>query len=49
METGELVSIGDIERRSGLYILGKSGMGKTSLLVNLILQDIKNGHGRAPR
>lgn len=37
--------IGDIERRSGLYILGKPGMGKTSLLVNLILQDMQNGHG----
>src|SRR4051794_23159305 len=39
------VSIGDIERRSGLYMLGKPGMGKSSLLVNLAAQDIKHGHG----
>ena len=45
IETDELISIGDVERRSGLYILGKPGMGKTTLMVNLILQDIKHGHG----
>jgi DNA helicase HerA-like ATPase len=44
-ETNEPVRLGDIERRSGLYILGRSGTGKTSLLVRLIEQDIKNGHG----
>ena len=27
--TGELITLGDLERRSGLYILGKPGMGKT--------------------
>ena len=27
--TGEEVVIGDIARRSGLYILGKPGMGKS--------------------
>jgi hypothetical protein len=37
--------IGDIEHRSGLYILGKPRMGKSWLLVNMILQDIKHGHG----
>jgi hypothetical protein len=45
IETDEIISIGDVERRSGLYILGKPGMGKTTLLVNLILQDIEHGHG----
>jgi DNA helicase HerA-like ATPase len=44
-ETGEIISIGDIERRSGLYILGVSGTGKTELIKRLILQDIENGHG----
>src|SRR4051794_32485419 len=44
-ETGKPLFIGDNERRSGLYVLGKSGMGKTTLLVNLIRQDIENGHG----
>jgi len=45
IDTGEIVTIGDIERRSGLYVVGRPGMGKTSLLVNLILQDIEHGHG----
>jgi hypothetical protein len=44
-ETGQPITIGDVERRSGLYVLGKSGMGKTTLLINLMEQDIKNGHG----
>lgn len=33
------------DRRRHMYILGKTGMGKTTLLENLILQDIQNGHG----
>jgi hypothetical protein len=37
--------IDDTERTSGLYILGKPRMGKSWLLINMILQDIKNGHG----
>jgi hypothetical protein len=45
IETGEEITIGDIERRSGLYILGKPGMGKTLLLDSLVLQDIEHGHG----
>jgi hypothetical protein len=45
IETDEIVSLGDVERRSGLYILGKPGMGKTTLMVNMILQDIEHGHG----
>ena len=44
VETGQEVRLGDIERRSGLYILGKMGMGKSSLIVNMMLQDEKNGH-----
>lgn len=44
-ETGQKITIGDIERRSGLYVLGKPGMGKTTLLVNLAIKDITNGHG----
>lgn len=45
VQTGQSVSIGDIERRSGLYVLGKSGMGKSSLLVNILLSDITSGYG----
>lgn len=33
------------DRRSHLYILGKTGMGKTTLLENMVLQDIYNGQG----
>src|SRR3954469_20428474 len=39
------VTIGDIERRSGLYLLGQTGTGKTNLLKNLIVSDIRNNHG----
>jgi hypothetical protein len=45
IQTGQEVRLGDIERRSGLYILGKPGMGKSALMVNMINQDIQNGHG----
>jgi len=30
-----------------MYIIGKTGMGKTNLLEHLVIQDIKNGHGVA--
>jgi len=30
-----------------MYIIGKTGMGKTTLLENMIIQDIKNGYGLA--
>lgn len=33
------------DRRRHMYCLGKTGMGKSTLLTNLILQDIHNGHG----
>jgi len=33
------------DRRQHLYCVGKSGTGKTTLLRNLILQDIEHGHG----
>ena len=45
VETGQQVRLGDIERRSGSYFLGKMGMGKSALAVNIALQDIANGHG----
>lgn len=41
----EEVTIGDIERRGGLLLRGNPRTGKTTLLVNLILQDIEHGHG----
>ncbi len=33
------------DRRRHIYILGKTGMGKTTLLENMILADIYAGHG----
>jgi len=35
------------DRRRHMYIIGKTGMGKTNLLENLVIQDIRNGHGVA--
>jgi hypothetical protein len=35
------------DRRQHLYCLGKSGTGKTTLLHNLLVQDIEAGHGLA--
>jgi GTPase SAR1 family protein len=43
--TGDLITIGDLERRSGLYILGITGTGKTSLMINLMNHDFRQGHG----
>src|SRR5258706_13294582 len=33
------------DRRQHLYAIGKTGTGKTTLLFNLICQDIERGHG----
>ncbi|MBH41535.1 MAG: hypothetical protein CL685_02375 [Candidatus Magasanikbacteria bacterium] len=33
------------DRRRHMYIIGKTGMGKSTLMENMILQDIYNGHG----
>lgn len=33
------------DRRQHMYVIGKTGVGKTSLLKNMALQDIKNGEG----
>jgi hypothetical protein len=37
----------DDDRRTGMYILGKPGMGKSMYMHNLIHQDIANGYGVA--
>jgi len=41
------VHIGDDDRRRHVYIIGKTGTGKTELLKYMVLQDIKAGHGVA--
>ncbi len=33
------------DRRRHMYVIGKTGMGKTNLLENLAINDIRNGHG----
>ncbi len=33
------------DRRRHMYVIGKTGMGKTNLLENLVIQDIQNGRG----
>lgn len=33
------------DRRRHMYLLGKTGMGKTTMLENMVLADIKAGHG----
>ncbi len=42
-----LVGIPDIDRFKHTYVLGKTGMGKSTLLYNLIMQDIFAGNGLA--
>lgn len=39
------VYIGDDDRRRHMYIIGKTGTGKTEFLKQMINQDIKNGKG----
>jgi hypothetical protein len=33
------------DRRRHMYVIGKTGMGKTTLIENMVVQDIINGHG----
>ena len=35
------------DRTRHVYVIGKTGMGKSTLLENMAIQDIKNGHGLA--
>lgn len=41
----ELVSLPKSSRLQGTYIIGATGTGKSGLLENLIIQDIKQGIG----
>jgi len=41
------IFLGDDDRRRHVYIVGKTGTGKTELLKHMVLQDIKAGHGVA--
>ena len=35
------------DRRKHMYLIGKTGMGKTNMMANMAIQDIRNGHGLA--
>jgi len=35
------------DRRRHLYVIGKTGMGKTNMIQNMAIQDIRNGRGVA--
>lgn len=35
------------DRRKHMYVIGKTGMGKTTLMENMVIQDIINGEGLA--
>ncbi len=43
--TGRRFGIRTDDRRRHVYIIGKTGMGKTSIMENMILPDIYAGHG----
>ncbi len=45
IQTGNFVEVTQTARRQGLYILGLQGYGKSGLLENLIIQDIKQHIG----
>ncbi|HBU27948.1 TPA: hypothetical protein DEB00_02420 [Candidatus Uhrbacteria bacterium] len=42
---GQKFGIKTDDRRRHMYVVGKTGTGKTTLLENMVLQDIYNGHG----
>jgi hypothetical protein len=43
--TRKKFGIRDADRSKHFYVIGKSGMGKSTLLENMAVQDIQNGHG----
>src|SRR5881296_3908508 len=44
---GRLFGIRQADRRHHIYVIGKTGTGKSTLLETLIRQDITDGHGVA--
>src|SRR5262250_1151320 len=41
----KMFGIKRVDRRAHMYVIGKTGTGKSTLLETLILQDIENGEG----
>ena len=46
-KTGRMFGIKSKDRRQHVYVIGKTGAGKTCLLENMALQDVQNGEGLA--
>ncbi|MEA2007170.1 MAG: type IV secretion system DNA-binding domain-containing protein [Patescibacteria group bacterium] len=46
-EVGRDFGIRKKDRRQHMYVIGKTGVGKTELLKNMALQDVESGHGLA--
>ncbi|MGI9059008.1 MAG: helicase HerA domain-containing protein [Ktedonobacteraceae bacterium] len=44
-ETGKTIQIDQGARRNGMYIIGATGTGKSTLIQSLVLQDIEQGLG----
>jgi len=44
-DTNQPLAISEQLRGKHLYLIGKTRTGKTTLIKNLIVQDIENGHG----
>jgi len=44
-EREEYFGLTQEDRRKHFYVIGKTGTGKTTLLLNMLIQDIKNGEG----
>src|SRR3989344_119985 len=44
---GESVEVGQKDRRHHVYIIGKTGTGKSTLIKNMAVEDIRNGNGVA--
>jgi type IV secretory pathway VirB4 component len=40
--TGKSLGLRERNRRYHMYVIGKTGMGKTTLFLNMILNDIHN-------
>ena len=43
----EMFGIRAVDRGKHIYVIGKTGMGKSTMLENLAIQDIQNGEGIA--
>jgi len=46
-DIGRVFGIKEKNRRGHMYIIGKTGTGKTTLLENMIVSDIRDGNGLA--